>query len=300
MSTAPTARPAAASLLPALGCTVLFLLPFAAGGVFAAVMAARAVVQHDWMQAGFLIAFALAFGGVGFGGIIAVLRGRRGAEAALARETRHPDAPWLWREDWEARRIADSSGAEMGFAWALAILWNLISIPSAVLAVRAALHEGNRAALIALLFPIVGAGLLVWALRATLRRRRYGTSVLELGTLPAAVGHVLEGTVRTPAGLRPADGFRVVLSCIRRVTSGSGRNRSTSESILWQEERRTPVSGLGVPIAFALPPDAVPSDPGRGGDRTLWRLELSAEVPGVNYVSRFEVPVFRTAASAQP
>jgi len=188
----------------------------------------------------------------------------------------------------------------MGFAWAFAILWNLISIPSSVLAVRAALSEGNRAALIALLFPAVGIGLLAWAARATLRRRRYGTSVLELETLPAAIGHALEGTVRTPAELRPAEGFRVVLSCIRRVRTGSGRNRSTSESILWQEERRVPAGGLGVPIAFALPSDAVPADPGRGDERTLWRLELSAEVPGVDYVSRFEVPVFRTAASALP
>ncbi len=165
---------------------------------------------------------------------------------------------------------------------------------------RAALREGNRAALIALLFPAVGVGLLVWAVRATIRRRRYGTSVLELGTLPAVVGHALEGTLRTPAGLRPPEGFRVVLSCIRRVTSGSGRNRSTSERILWQEERRATASGVGVPVAFAIPTDATPSDPGRSDDRTLWRLEVSAEVPGVDYAAGFEVPVFRTAESALP
>ena len=302
MSGPPAPRPttSSSSLWPALGCSVLFLLPFAAGGAFAAVMAVRAVARNDWPQAGFLAVFALVFGGVGFGGIVAVLRGRRGAEAALSRQARHPDAPWLWREDWATRRITDSSGAEMGFAWVFAILWNLISVPSSVLAVRAALYEGNRAALIALLFPAVGLGLLIWAVRATLRRRRYGTSVLELATLPAAIGHALEGTVRTPADLRPADGFRVVLSCIRRVRTGSGRNRSTSESILWQEERRVLAGGLGVPIAFALPSDAVPADPARGDDRTFWRLEVSAEVPGVDYVSRFEVPVFRTAASALP
>ena len=86
------------------------------------------------------VVLALAFGGVGFGGILAVVRGRSAVEEALAREARHPEAPWLWREDWAARRITDSSMAEMGAAWAFAILWNLISIPSAVLAVRAALQ----------------------------------------------------------------------------------------------------------------------------------------------------------------
>jgi hypothetical protein len=297
---APVGRPAAASVRTAVGCGVLFLLPFAAVGVGTAVAAVRAASLRDWGQAGFLSIFALTFGGVGIGGIVTVLRGRQGAEAALAREARHPEAPWLWREDWAARRITDASVVEMRFAWAFAIFWNLVSIPGAVLGVRAALREGNRAALLALLFPAVGVGLLVWAVRATIRRRRYGTSVLELDTLPAVVGHALEGTLRAPAGLRPPEGFRVVLSCIRRVTSGSGRNRSTSERILWQEEHRTDATGTGVPVAFAIPADAAPSEPVRGNDRTLWRLEVSAEVPGVDYAAGFEVPVFRTAESALP
>ena len=159
VSDAPVGRPAAASVRTAVGCVVLFLLPFAAVGVGTAVAAVRAAAMRDWGQAGFLSIFALTFGGVGIGGIVTVLRGRRRAEAALALEARHPEAPWLWREDWAARRITDASVVEMGFAWAFAILWNLISIPGAVLAVRAALREGNRAALIALLFPAVGVGL---------------------------------------------------------------------------------------------------------------------------------------------
>ena len=300
MSDAPVGRPTAASVRPAVGCAVLFLLPFAAGGVVAAVAAVRAVALRDWGQAGLLSIFALAFGGVGIGGIVTVLRGRGGAEAALAREAQHSEAPWLWREDWAARRITDAPVAQMGFAWAFAILWNLISGPAAVVGVRAALREGNRAAMIALLFPAVGVGLLVWAMRITIRRRRYGTSVLELDTLPAVVGHALEGTLRTPAGLRPPEGFRVLLSCIRRSTSGSGNDRSTSESILWQEEHRTGVSGTGVPVAFAIPADAAPTGPVRGDDRTLWRLDVSAETPGVDYTAGFEVPVFRTAESALP
>lgn len=297
MSVAP---PGATSTRTALGCSVLFLLPFAAGGLFAAARVLPAARAGDWEQAGFLTIFALVFGGVGVGGIAAVLAGRRKVEERIAREARHADAPWLWRDDWAARRITDSSRGGMWGAWAFAALWNLVSLPSAVLAVRSALTQGNRAALLALLFPIVGAGLLIWAIRATVRYRRFGVSRLELSTLPAPVGHALDGLVRTPAGLRPPEGFRVVLSCIRRVTTGGGRNRSTSESILWQEERRMPATGVGVPVTFVIPADAAPSDPRQSGDRTLWRLEISAEVPGVDYAAAFEVPVFRTAASDQP
>jgi hypothetical protein len=296
--TAPAAKPR--STRTAIGCAVLFLLPFAAVGVYATVQLMAAIGKHDWAQAGFLAVFALTFGGVGIGGIAGVLAGRGRAEPALAREARHPAAPWLWREDWAARRVTDSSRAGMWGAWAFTALWNLISIPSAVLAVRDALEKGNYLALIALLFPLVGLGLLAWALRATARYRRYGVSTLELTSVPAPVGHALEGLVRTPPELRPSAGFQVTLSCIRRVTRGSGKNRSTSETTLWQEVRRAPATGVGVPIAFPIPADAVPSDPALGGDRVLWRLDVTAEVPGIDYSSSFEVPVFRTAASEQP
>jgi hypothetical protein len=53
-------------------------------------------------------------------------------------------------------------------------------------------------------------------------------------------------------------------------------------------------------VAFRLPADAQPCDDTDSYNRVLWRLQLSASVPGVDYESQFEVPVFRTAASDQP
>ena len=61
----------------AIGCTMLFLLPFAAVGAFTAVQAVRAALMHDWAHAGFYAIFALTFGGVGFGGMAAALVGKR-------------------------------------------------------------------------------------------------------------------------------------------------------------------------------------------------------------------------------
>lgn len=291
-----------------IGCLVLFLLPFAGFGAFAAFQAVRLASAGDWSQAGFLALFALVFGGIGIGGIAAALAGRRTLAERAALEARHPGAPWLWRGDWAAGRIEDSGRAAMWTAWVFATLWNLISLPSAWLAVRAAIHEGERAALLALLFPLVGVGLLVWAARATLRYRRYGVSVLELRSVPAPVGRSIAGVVRTTSAIRPPDGFEVQLRCVRRVTRGSGKNRSTSESVLWEETRRvagTPsrtAQGMSteIPVAFAIPPDAVPCDASNPRDVVVWWLRVAASVPGVDYAASFEVPVFRTAASDLP
>jgi hypothetical protein len=298
--TLPTTRDLPGGTATAVGCIALFLLPFAAVGAFATVQALQAARAGDWAQAGFLSIFAVTFGGVGFGGLTAVAFGRRQLAAAAQREGQHPDEPWLWRADWASHRITDSSRTEMWTALAFAVFWNLVSLPGAIFGVRAALHEGNRLGFLALLFPAAGLGLLGWAARATLRYRRFGTSRFQLATLPAPVGHSLEGTVRTPEGLRPAEGFRVVLSCIRRETTGSGKNRSTTERVLWQEERRAMGGAGGIPVAFAIPRDAAPCDPGNASTRVLWRLGVTGDVPGVDYSATFEVPVFRTAASDAP
>jgi hypothetical protein len=287
---------------------VAFLLPFAAVGGFTAVQCIRFVSQGKWSEAGFFAIFALLFGGVGFGGIAAAFAGRRKAAEIEALRLKNPAAPWLWRPDWAAGRVDDSSRATMWTAWVFAAMWNLISIPSAILGVRAAIREEKPGGYFALLFLLVGIGLLVWAVRATIRYRRFGVSRFELNTRPGVVGHSLAGTVRTTTTLRPVEGFQVCLRCIRLVTSGTGKSRSTSESTLWQEETRVQgqlsrdARGMGtaIPVAFAIPADALACDDRDSDNRVLWRLELSAGVPGVDYDSSFEVPVFRTGLSDQP
>jgi hypothetical protein len=292
----------------AVGCVALFLLPFAGVGVFAAVQVVRMAALGDWKQAAFFGLFALTFGGVGIAGLIALARGRRRLAEVEAAKARHPGEPWLWRPDWAAGRIEDSNRTAARFAWGFAALWNLVSLPAGYFGVRAALEQGNRAGLVALLFPVAGVGLLLWAARISVRLRRFGVSRLELETTPAAVGRSLAGTVSAPAPLMPAGAFRVVLSCIRRVTTGSGDDRSTSERILWQEEQRitgrpsrtTQGMATTVPLRIPIPADALPCDDHNPRDVVLWRLEVSAEVPGVDYAAAFEVPVFRTKESDQP
>ena len=297
-------RPPAA----AIGCLVLFLLPFAGIGLYAATQVARFGAAGDWSQAGFFALFALVFGGVGIGGIVGALAGRRALAERTALEARHPEAPWLWRTDWASGRIEDSTRGAMWAGWLFAGFWNLVSLPAAWFGVRAALDEGNKAALLALLFPAVGVGLVAWAIQATLRFRRYGVSLLELGAVPGVVGQSIAGVVHITSMLHPPEGFHVRLVSVRRVTRGAGKNRSTSESVLWEDDRR--VEGVqsrtargmstSIPFAFRIPSDAEPCAAANPRDQVWWRLHVTASVPGVDYASTFEVPVFRTAASDLP
>lgn len=290
-----------------LGCVALFLLPFAGFGAFAGWQGLQRAAQGNWREALYSGLFAVVFGGVGFGGLALVLAGRGKLQEQENLKAAHPDEPWLWQKDWASGRVDDASRMTLWTSWAFALLWNLVSIPTGYAGVRAALYEGNKAGMFALLFPLVGAGLLVWALRTTLRFQKYGTSRFELSTIPGVIGHTIAGSVRVGAVLESPEGFYTTLSCIRRITT-RGKDSSTTESILWQEDRHIrgeqsrDASGMTtrIPIAFRIPPDAQPCDSSNPNDRTLWRLKLSASVPGVDYASVFEVPVFRTAASDRP
>jgi len=282
----------------------LFSLPFCAVGLFMAGWLATGLARGEpWPELATRGVFALAFGGAGFGLLFfSRWAAARAAEAAALR-ARHPGEPWRWREEWATGRIPAQDGATAVVACLVALVWNAVSAPLLVIA-PGAMAEGEPLAAVGLLFPAVGVGLAVWAVRAVWRRRRFGRCVLELGTLPGVIGGPLRGTIHVPTAVRPADGLHVTLTCVHRVTTSSGDSRSTSEQVRWQEETTLPPTrvmagamGSAIPVEFTVPGDVPPSSPESSDDEHVWRLEAGADVPGVDFHTRFEVPVFRTAES---
>jgi len=253
----------------------------------------------------FQTVLVLVFGGVGLGLTAeALIVGRKArTEAALA--AAHPDAPWLWKPEWTAGRIADSGRRALGYLVGFAVFWNLVSAPLCwhVLPVEV-VGRGNRLALIALVFPLIGLLLIAWAVVAALRYRKFGRSVFQMASVPGVVGGQLAGVIRTSAKIRPEDGFRVTLSCIHRVSTGTGRRRSTSEKAVWQDERLVAHELLdgdptqsAIPVLFDIPYESRTTDEGNSDDQTTWRLDAAAKVPGLDYSATFDVPVFKTPES---
>jgi hypothetical protein len=283
----------------------LFALPFAAVGVWAGVSFVSHWQSEGWTESTVLRAiFAATFGGAGFGlwALIPWLRRRQRAEHAL--RLRAPEEPWMWRPEWASGRIPCRGRAGVVFVWAFAGFWNLVSAPLAW-KIPEEWARGNRAAAIGLLFPAVGLGLLVWAVRATWRWRRFGESHFVPSTRPGVVGGRLAGQVELSRRLQPQRGFEARLACVHVRVTGSGKNRSRHEDVLWEDLRTVPSDGLAmgprgtsVPVAFAIPRRLEPTSPEAGDSTIEWRLDLSAGLPGVDYFARFEVPVFVTADSS--
>ncbi len=124
--------------------------------------------------------------------------------------------------------------------------------------------------------------------------------------MPGALGGTLEGMIQVNARLQPEHGLHLRLSCLRRTTSGTGNSRSTTEKILWQDEKwlrpdlpQTDLNATGIPVYFKLPADQ-PESTTSPGDGIHWKLEASARVRGPNYHATFEVPVFKVPDTPVP
>jgi hypothetical protein len=276
----------------------IFALPFGGAGIAAVTAGLRGLAEGKPNAiVGVLVGgiFTLVAAGM----VTAALVGIRKFQKISSLQAEHPVEPWMWREDWAHGR-ADTTGSNLVTAWVFATFWNMIAWTS-IAVIPLAQYQRKPVTLLVVLFPIVGIGLLIWAVRVTLARLEFGKTFLELGTLPAPLGREFRGTIHTRF-LPPIRGdLRVKLSCVNRYTTGSGDNRSTTEKILWREEQTISASsvfpgpqGTMIPVSFRVPLDQRPTDSSNPNSQIVWVIEAAADVPGVDYKDVFEVPVFRT------
>jgi len=256
-----------------------------------------------WGLLGLQVVFALVFALVGYGLMFAAVYGSRLVKEAEKLKESQPEQPWLWEKEWAAGRIQAGSKGKMIGALIFATLWNLISAP-VLFFVPGEVADGNNLALIALIFPAVGALLATWAVYAVLQWRKFGNSTFEMHSNPGVLGGYLEGRIHTNIRTRPEGGYRLTLNCTRLETSGSGKNRSSTTRVLWQDTVVLPGNhvlagphGAAIPVRFGIPYDAGPETDPEGSETIKWQLEVAAELPGVDFSTHFDVPVFLTEES---
>ncbi len=237
--------------------------------------------------------FPLVFGGIGLTALLFGRGRKRPTEAAGKDELQ--DALWRQRQQWQSNTLQGAGSKNWIAAMVMALLWNAISLPL-LFVLPEEIRAGNHAALLGLLFPLVGIGLMVWAVRSWQRWRRYGQSQLHLDAMPVALGGVLRATLEIPARLSSRS-LQVQLLCVRKTVRGTGKNRRSSESILWENQYDVSLQASGsagahnARIVIPLPGDQPVSSWQNRRDQIIWRLSAKADEPGVDYASEFELPV---------
>lgn len=247
---------------------------------------------------------ALFFAAIGGGLVYGAFAGYRRMQQQAAIEEANPLSPWLWKRDWAERRARSRNKGKAIALWVACIFVNMILLPG-MISLPKLINQLDPRALVLLGFSAIGVILFVYALRATLRRRRFGETYFEFYSLPFSPGGRLTGRIHLHLDGNVEHGIALQLSCLRKTTTGSGDSRSTTQTVLWQADQSVSSGGLGVdssgrtiPVDFAIPSDAYITDQDNPSDQVVWVLHAEADIPGVNYTDDFEVPVFKTSASS--
>lgn len=254
---------------------------------------AEAVADRDlrWGLLGFELIFVVVFGGIG--GAI-VWFGMR-----LSRPRPTGVDPWLANPAWAQNRIRSGARTGMWVAWGFALIWNVLSAP-VMFVIPGELAKGNTLAWFMAMFPVAGAGLLLYAVRRTLQWRRFGPTPLTLTPFPGSLGGQVGGGLDLRLPFRPGLRAHCTLSCLHVYTTGSGKNRSTHERALWQDQQLAHVEpgshGTRLSFDFRTPP-GLPASEEPSGDYHKWTLQVDAQLPGVDLARSYIIPVFDTGES---
>lgn len=278
---------------------IIFSLPFACMGIFALVLLA-----HDGLHGGLdrqhamgLLSAAIVSAGLVM--LIFAVNSKKQALHAAAQKTDDKEKPWLNRKDWANGQITTSVRKAILILWIFVGVWCVASVFISLIVVPQQLHQGNHAALIALIFPVVGFAIIFFALNTTFVWRKFNRAVFQMKIFPAASGSALAGEIQIANKIFLKHGLHLRLSCVRRTTTGPINNLKTTEKILWQDEKwlcadlpQANPNATSIPVHFELPPN-LPESSTSTTDGVQWKLEASAELRGPNFNAVFDVPVFR-------
>ena len=183
--------------------------------------------------------------------------------------------------------------------WAFAIIWNGISSPL-LFVLEDEIRKGNYAALIGLLFPLIGLFLIKKAWGMSREWQRFGIIELEMDPFPGSIGGHVGGSFVIKNVHEFNAKYKVELECVYSYMSGSGDNRSRRENIKWAEggfaKVVTAAQGIRIKFRFDVPDNLAEADVEQRGDYYFWRLKVSSDLPGIDLNREYNIPVFKTQA----
>ena len=278
-----------------------FGLPFAGMGTFILLMGLGKIEVDPgkvhapmWIIALFGLLFVLAglsFIWHGLGGV------RRKAKIKIVKTTR-ASSPWLWDYEWQALGISDNKLKKVMHGLIMLIVVGAFLAPFHWWAFVS--DEGSIMvkAMVVFFDLVFGLGGGYYFLNNLALFLKYGNSRLRFSSFPFLLGDTLSVVlVGLPSEINQ---LQLDLRFIEEQyeTRGSGRNKESRVVCyqLYHEERilkgREVASSGKLSLEWGLPNEPEMTSTLSQRPARFWELEVKADTPGVDYHSRFLLPVY--------
>lgn len=278
-----------------------FGLPFAGMGTFILLMGLGKIEVDPgkvhapmWIIALFGLLFVLAglsFIWHGLGGV------RRKAKIKIVKTTR-ASSPWLWDYEWQALGISDNKLKKVMHGLIMLIVVGAFLAPFHWWAFVSDEGSFMVKAMVVFFDLVFGLGGGYYFLNNLALFLKYGNSRLRFSSFPFLLGDTLSVVL---VGL-PSEVNQLQLD-LRFIeeqyeTRGSGRNKESRVVCyqLYHEERilkgREVASSGKLSLEWGLPNEPEMTSTLSQRPARFWELEVKADTPGVDYHSRFLLPVY--------
>ena len=245
-----------------------------------------------WGMVGFMSIFGVLFGMVGVG---AMWFGWRGDKRIVTAESH--EKPWTSKPEWAANKIYSNAKLEMYGLLFFSVFWNLITWPAVILGAEKIYEKLPLIVCILFaLFPIIGVYLIYITAKAVTQRKRFGKTPLTLTPFPGSIGGQIGGKIILNNNASELAIYSVKVICVRKHYSGSGKNRSLRESMVWEADTfaNNCVVGAGSGIEFSVDvPEGLPeTELDKNDSWHQWRVEVESEE--IKFKRSFDIPVYET------
>lgn len=261
---------------------------------------AQAVLYREqrWGSFTFMASFGLMFGGVG---LVLLWLCLPSPSSGTRAEVTAPEQPWQRYRPWATSSIQSDARTNVGFVKFFTLIWNLFAFPMALIALSEVKEKPE--AIIALLFPLIGIGLMILTYAMAKRWRRFGYTPLQMDPYPGAIGGHVGGVIDLPLPFSPHLQFKASLTCIHSYLRGSGDEQERREDILWQTNgfarTRDHNGTIQLEVLFDVEEGLPSSDIPSNGDYHVWSLRIQAIGAGIQFHRSFDIPVFPTGATSK-
>lgn len=236
-------------------------------------------------------------------GILMITHGigdmRRRSRTAVHRAA-NPREPWAWDHQWSPFGSRDDASRAIAHRCRYVVIMALLLAPLHWGYVSGEESDAVLAAAVVIMDAFVISAI-VWIGYLLVRRRKYGVRVVRFRRFPFLTGGEVEVSLARFGALTKIQGMTATLRCVqeRFETRQRGRKRRTrvvcyevwSATKLSEEaEGRRPAKG-DFTWRFTVPDD-VPGTALSERPSRYWELEVTADVPGVDFGAIFLIPVY--------